>query len=244
MKRGMLRSWARMLLVQASWSYDRMVGIGVAFASEPLLRDLPGGTQGDRYRAALGRAGQYFNAHPYLSALAVGALARVEHEDIPEEQVRRLRTALIGPLGSVGDKLVWAGALPLASGLGIVLAALVSPLAAVIGFLVLYNAVHLTLRGWALAAGWRGGIRVAQELGVPAVMHGLRIAGPLAGLALGLALPPAVEWLVRDFDGNALVGVGVVAVVGVIVARSMWMELGTIRFGLAVVLLALVAGRL
>ncbi|MBI3081867.1 MAG: PTS system mannose/fructose/sorbose family transporter subunit IID, partial [Gemmatimonadetes bacterium] len=41
MKRGMLATWARTLIVQASWNYDRMVGIGVAYAMEPLLRDLP-----------------------------------------------------------------------------------------------------------------------------------------------------------------------------------------------------------
>jgi PTS system mannose-specific IID component len=230
------------LVVQASWNYERMVGLGVAFASEPLLRDLPGGVDGDRYREALGRAGRYFNAHPYLVGLAVGALARAEHENVPPDQMERLRTALTGPLGAVGDKLVWAGALPLASGIGVVLAVAVSPVVAVIAFLGLYNLLHVTLRVWGIAAGWRSGIEVARELHIPAVTWGLRLAGPLAALSAGLALPMAVAWLVSDLDVRGVLGAMIVAAVGIVLARWAWPTLGGLRFGLAAVALALIVG--
>ena len=41
MTTGLFRAWVRTLLLQASWNYDRMVGIGSAYASIPRLRRLP-----------------------------------------------------------------------------------------------------------------------------------------------------------------------------------------------------------
>ena len=73
------------------------------------------GQDGHAYRAALARESQYFNAHPYLAAVAVGALARAELDGEPPARIERFRTALCGPLGSVGDRLVWAAWLPLCS---------------------------------------------------------------------------------------------------------------------------------
>jgi PTS system mannose-specific IID component len=93
--RGLWRAWLGTLLIQASWNYDRMVGLGSAFASIPLLRDLPK----ERYRAAMERATQFFNAHPYMAGMEVGAVARAEHDGVPGDQIRRMRHALVGPLG-------------------------------------------------------------------------------------------------------------------------------------------------
>jgi len=238
----MVLSWMRLLLVQASWNYERMVGVGVAFASEPMLRGLPGGKKGERYRQAVGRAAQYFNAHPYLTGLAVGALARAEYENVPPEKMHRLRTALTGPLGSLGDKLVWVGVLPMAAGVGLLISVAVSPVVGVVSFLVLYNGVHLALRCWGLWAGWHGGIRVAEKLSAPVFKLGLRVVGPLAALSLGLALPTVIAWLARDYDWGGSVGVGIVALVGVAFARWIWPTLGGMRFGLLVVALAAAAG--
>ena len=244
MKRGMVESWLRTLLLQASWNYERLVGVGLAFSSEPLLRDLPGGREGERYRAALGRAAQHFNGHPYLIGLAVGALARTEHDAIPIEKMQRLRTALAGPLGSVGDKLIWAGLLPVCSAIALVLAVWVSPAAAVLSFLVLYNLVHFALRFWGLSAGWNSGLRVAQRLGAPAIKWGLRIAGPFAALSLGFALPIVAAWLVRHLDGSELIAAGLIMSVGIIFSRWLLPTLGGNRFGLAAVALVLVLGLL
>ncbi len=242
MKRGIVSSWFRLLLIQASWNYDRMIGVGVAFSSEPLLRDLPGGVQGRQYRNALVRAAKYFNGHPYLIGLAVGALARTEHEGVPPEQMGRLRSALTGPLGSVGDKMVWAGTLPSASAVGLLLAVTLSPMVGVVGFLVLHNIVNLGLRVWALSAGWRGGMQVAKFLGGRVIKLCLMVVGPVAAFAVGLALPLVGAWLARGLDMNALLGVGIIAAVGIVFARSVWPTLGGLRFALGAVALAVLAG--
>src|SRR3990172_13012892 len=104
--------FARLFAVQGSWNYETLLGNGIAFAVEPALRLLPGGKGGAAYRAALARQGGYFNAHPYLASVAVGALARAELEGEAPERIERFRTACSGPLGSVGDRLIWAGWLP------------------------------------------------------------------------------------------------------------------------------------
>lgn len=242
MIRGMIRSWLRTLLMQASWNYERMIGVGIAFSSEPLMRNLPGGKGGEKYRAALGRASAQFNSHPYFSGAAVGALSRAEHQGLPAEQMARFRTALAGPLGSVGDKIVWAGSLPIASAVGLVLAVVVSPVAGLVGLLLVHNAVNLSLRIWALRTGWHAGLGVANRLGAPLLQMGLKLAGPCTALALGLMLPIVTAWLVVEFEAAAVTATTVVAAVGIVLSRWLWPTLGGTRYGLTVVVLAALAG--
>ncbi len=246
MTRGFLRAWFRTLLIQASWNYDRLIGVGVGFATEPLIRSLPGGTQGDRYRAAMARACSYFNAHPYLAGLAVGAIARAEHEGATGEQVERLRRALASPLGSIGDQLVWSALLPFATSVGLVFTAWVSPTVGIAAFLILYNAAHVWLRTWALAAGWRGGIEVASQLKTPFVQWGMRAGRRIAAFAIGVAIPAVVWWRLSDFGPDeiprAAIGAALVTLAGIVVLRRIWPALGSLRFGLAVLAVAVVAG--
>lgn len=228
----LLSSWLRSFIVQGSWTYERMVGLGVAFTMEPLVRGLP------REAAALAATATFFNAHPYLTGLAAGALAKAEHEGRPPEQIDRLRMALVSSLGSLGDKLIWAGWLPLASALGLAVTVLASPLAGVGLFFVLYNALHLALRWWGIVVGWHLGFRVASALGAPALQLGLRLAGPLASGAVGLALPIAGAWLALDFAPPTRIGVLAVCVAGVAVGRWLLPSLGGTRAGMAMVALA------
>lgn len=239
---SLLHSWLRLFSVQGAWNYERMLGVGAARASEPLLERLPGGTDGARYREAMARAATYFNAHPYLVGVAVGAVARAEHDGVPGQQVQRLRGALVGPLGSLGDRLIWAGALPALAGLGIVLAGTVSPVAGAAVFLLAYNVVHFLLRGWGLVAGWRAGPKVAQALTAGGLRLGLRIAGPVAGIAVGLALPVAADWLAGDLGLLARLGAGAVAAVGVILLRGILPVLGGLRFGIGGAAVAMALG--
>ena len=71
-----LAMFLRMLAVQGSWNYETLLGTGIGFAMEPALRYLPGGVDGPQYRSALARESRYFNAHPYLTGIAIGALTR------------------------------------------------------------------------------------------------------------------------------------------------------------------------
>jgi PTS system mannose-specific IID component len=230
--------WLRTLLVQASFSFDRMIGVGTAWAIQPLLRDLPP----DRYRQAMCRATQFFNAHPYLAGMAIGALARVEHQNLPEDTIARLRQALVSPLGSVGDKLIWAGLMPASVGVGLIVGALASPLAGAITFLVLYNTGHFTLRTWALREGWHNGRDVSRSLTARGIQRGLRLAGPVGALAVGLAIPIAGGWLAREFALQTKVSVALVAALAVALAQWILPSFRGLRFGVFAALVALLVG--
>jgi len=244
MKRGMLHAWMRTLIVQASWNYDRMVGVGVAYAMEPLLRDLPGGPSNGRYRAALRRVAGFFNAHPYLTGMAAGALARAEHDGVPEAQADRLRHALIGPLGSVGDQLIWAAWLPLSAAVGLIVAVTWSVPAGAVTFLVLYNVVHLALRTWGLSVGWRAGMGVAGALGSRVLHAGLRVGAMAASFAIGLALPLVSSWLMRQFGAGERLSAGGVAALGLVLTRILVPRVSGVKLGLVLVLTALAVGAL
>ena len=196
---GFAFATARLFGLQAAWSYERMMGIGFGHAAEPLLRQLRvRGEGGDaRYREALARESRFFNGHPYLTSVAIGAAARAEVDGEAPEKIERLRQALCGPVGALGDRLVWAGWLPACAGIGLILVALGAQGWAVAAFLVLYNVVHVGLRVWGLRAGWRAGMRVAPTLSAPVLRRGLEVVGPLAALAVGAALPAVLVWASR-----------------------------------------------
>lgn len=187
---------ARLFTIQAAWNYERMQGIGFGHAAEPALRALEGGKDGERYRAALARQSQFFNAHPYFAGLAVGASLRAELDGEAPERISRLREALCSPLGAQGDRLFWASWLPACSAIALAAYAFGAGAWAALLFLVLYNAAHLFCRVWALRAGWERGLQVAGALSSPGLRLASRVAGPLAGFLVGAALPAVFYWLV------------------------------------------------
>jgi mannose PTS system EIID component len=218
--RTRLAMFVRLLAIQGAWNYETLLGNGVGFCVEPALRLLPGGQDGPAYRAALARQSQYFNAHPYMAAVAVGALARAELQGEDAAKIERFRTALCGPLGSVGDRLVWATWLPACS-----IAALaafgfgVGTAGVMLVFLGIYNAGHIALRAWGLSAGLEHGMKVAAALGSPVLRQGPAHIAQVAALIGGVALPLALDRVIGP--GRALFGIVLAAVAlgGVVLAR-------------------------
>ena len=235
---GLGRALLRLFAVQGSYNYERMLGLGVGVAEEPLLRDLKDG----QYRPAVARGARFFNAHPYLIGLAVGAAARAEHDGTPPDQIERLREALCGPLGSLGDRLVWAGWLPFLSGLTLVAVALGAGLGAVAAFLIIYNIGHVTLRWWALRAGWTHGARVSTALHHPALHKATALLGPAMAFAVGVALPVAARFLAAPFPRWGQLGAVVTAGVAFLLLRWRGDRLSGLRVALGLAAVALVVG--
>ena len=209
-----LRMYLRLFAVQGSWNYEILIGNGVAFCMEPALRLLPGGRGGTAYTEALSRHARYFNAHPYFAGVAVGSLARAELDGVQPALIDRFRTALAGPLGSVGDRLVWASWLPLCSLVALGAFGLnAGPFSVVAIFLVLYNIGHLSLRAWGLRVGFDKGLRVADSLGHPLLRRGPQYVGAVAALLAGISVPLTARRLIAD--GRALaITVTIIAIVG------------------------------
>ena len=209
-----LRMYLRLFAVQGSWNYEILIGNGIAFCMEPALRLLPGGRGGTAYTEALSRHARYFNAHPYFAGVAVGSLARAELDGVQPALIDRFRTALAGPLGSVGDRLVWASWLPLCSLVALGAFGLnAGPFSVVAIFLVLYNIGHLSLRAWGLRVGFDKGLRVADSLGHPLLRRGPQYVGAVAALLAGISVPLTARRLIAD--GRALaITVTIIAIVG------------------------------
>ena len=209
--------FSRLLAMQGSWNYETLLGNGIAFCVEPALRTLPGGVHGPHFKAALAREGAYFNAHPYLASVAVGALARAELSGVNPAHIERFRTALCGPLGSVGDRLVWAGWLPFCSLIGLLCFGLgAGPAAVLVTFFALYNAGHLALRAWGLHVGWTHGLKVASALANPVLRQGPAYLSRAAATTAGVALPLTAARLLGHHVallGVVLAGAALAAVV-------------------------------
>jgi len=215
-----LRIYLRLFAVQGAWNYETLLGNGIAFCMEPALRLLPGGRGGEPYTNALSRHARYFNAHPYFAGVAVGALARAELDGRAPALIERFRIALGGPLGSVGDRLVWASWLPLCSLVALTAFGLnARPLLVVAIFLVLYNLGHLSLRAWGLRVGFERGLRVADALGHPLLRRGPQYVGAAASFLAGIAIPLVAHRV--SGDGKALAAeITVFAIVGgILLAR-------------------------
>jgi mannose/fructose/N-acetylgalactosamine-specific phosphotransferase system component IID len=237
----LISTFIRSFLVQGSWNYRTMLGAGFAFALLPALRrifqDDPEGLE-----ASLNRHVELFNAHPYMSNVALGAVLRLEAEGADEDAVRRFKTAVRGPLGGLGDSLVWASWLPAVSMFALTLFWIRVPgWLAVTSFLVIYNIGHLGLRVWGFRAGLAEGRGVARSLsraglgawverirGLNALLLGVLVGSVLAGnggLAEGgpvLAAFGVLGFVAGDVLGHRVWRPTAVTVVVAVVLLATW----------------------
>lgn len=184
----------RSFTIQGSWNYETLIGAGFAFTLAPALRSVHAGDPA-ALKASIVRHSAIFNSHPYLATIAAGAVARLEADGADPVVVERFKSAVRGSLGSLGDRLIWMAWRPavLLLGISLLLAGVVW-WAAVGGFLLLYNALHLVLRSWGLRVGLENGLQVAavvrdsplQALATRAADAGALLAGLAVILFLGM----------------------------------------------------------
>ena len=146
----------RSFLLQASWSYDRMQSLGFAYAIQPVLWRLY--PDQEEYRSRLDFHMEYFNTQPYLAAFILGATARMELERASgrgrDADIPGLKSALMAPLGALGDSFFWGALTPLAAVIAVAMlmtGAWWAPLL----FLVLYNSWHVALRARVFVWGYQ-----------------------------------------------------------------------------------------
>ena len=178
---GWMGSFLRSFAIQGSWNYRSMLGSGFAFALVPFLRQ--SGLVGEELASATRRHLEPFNAHPYLSGVALGAVARMESEDVDAETIRRFKTAIQGSLGGLGDSLIWGAWRPATLLLALALAwSATTPWVPALLFLGLYNGGHLAIRWWGFRVGLEEGREVAARLeaaGLPRIAERIFRAGAL-----------------------------------------------------------------
>ena len=223
-RRAIMSTFMRSFLVQGSWNYHTMLGTGFAFAMLPGLRRIFD-DDAQAMDASVRRHLDHFNTHPYLANVALGAALRLEADGADAQTVRRFKTAVRGPLGGLGDSLVWAAWLPTVSMAGLALWWIGLPVWVVVGlFLILYNAGHLALRIWGFRSGLRDGRDVARALSEARLAQlGERIksiASLLVGVLSGVML--AGRGGLSDAGVLWLVPAIVCFVVGLLVGHRVW----------------------
>jgi PTS system mannose-specific IID component len=233
---GGWRALLRLLAVQGTWNYERMLGVGMGYAAEPLLEDLKI-VDPVRHSEAVVRSTEFFNCHPNLAGLALGAVVRSEYDALPGDQVARLRTALCSPLGALGDQLFWAGLVPALAGAALVGVALGAGWWAVLGLLLAYNLIRLGTAVWALRTGLGSGMRVGGAIAASWIPRWIPRAGAAAGFAVGAAIALVPAWYLADLEPVGILGTLGVAAAGVAVARWFGPALTTVRFALLAILL-------
>jgi PTS system mannose-specific IID component len=197
----LLPHFFRLFFLQAMWNYQNLQGTGLLFSLIPFLRRHRGETA-----PSAARYHGFFNAHPYMASLAVGATLRREL-DAPQDtdSIQEFYKRLAGPLGLVGDSLFWGSAKPAYALFGILISYILygdslAPIAAAAGFLIAYNSIHLWMRWWGLKTGWECGDSVLSVLRKPSfarlqpwtLTEGAVFLGLVAGAvcAIGLSMSP------------------------------------------------------
>ncbi len=239
--KGQGRALLRLLAVQGAWSYERMIGVGMGNAAEPLLADLESADPA-RHKEATARSAEFFNCHPYLAGLALGASTRAEHDGVPGAQIQRLRTALCSPLGALGDQFFWAGMVPILMSVALAGVALGGGGWVLAGVVVGYNVIRLAVTRWALATGLESGMQVGTAISASWLPKGVaRIAAP-AGFAVGAALPLAGAWLLGSLSaplGDAALATGASAAIALAARRWGGARWAALRVGLLLAVLTL-----
>ena len=203
-------SFLRTFAIQGSWNYRTLIGTGFAWALLPVLRRVHGEEALDD---AVTRHSSLFNAHPYLASLAVGAVARLEADHAGTETIERFKMALRGPLGALGDRLVWGRLLPVTLLCGLIAWVLgAPPWISVLVFLVPYNVAHLALRAWGFRTGYATGRDVGHRLRSADLGGWAERLGVLASGLIGTLLGAlGADMLDQGFAGLPILGLLAVA---------------------------------
>lgn len=235
---GTIRASLRLLFLQGAWNYERMIGVGMGFAAQPLLEDLKSADP-LRHAEASVRSTDFFNSHPYLAGVALGALVRCEYDQMPGPQIARMRVALTSALGALGDQVFWAGLVPASAGLALVGVALGFGSWWVAAITLAYLVVRVVTGVWALHTGLRSGSRVATAIGQSWLQAAALYCGLAAGLLVGMAVPVVTGWLLHPLGWDA-VGVAILTLgIGLVAGWRFSPRLTAVRFGLGALALAL-----
>jgi len=221
--------WIRQFLLQGCWNYEGMQNVGFAYSILPALRDRYEGRPEELSRG-LKRHLEFFNTHPAMAAVILGAAIRLEERvaagKADPRAVGTFKVGLMGSLGAIGDSFFWGALKPMASAAGAILA-LVHPLLGIATLLFLYNSSHLALRFRGFAAGMEGeesAVRFLKDAGFTGRTEDRKmIAAILGGAYAGVVVSRTAHWF-----GGAWMDLGV------FLAAALAVHLFTVLFRKAV----------
>jgi len=116
---------------------------------------------------------------------------------VADQRILRLRTALSGPLGALGDQLFWAGIVPAAMAVSLMATSLGAGIG-IVGLVVLgYNVLRVLVTWWGLRVGLHHGLQVAHAISQSRLPRFAARAGSVGAFLVGAAVPCVAGWLLR-----------------------------------------------
>ena len=152
------------LMAVTTFNYDTQLAPAVVFGIGPLLRKIY--PDDDEYVEALNNHFRYFNTHPWVANLVLGATLALEDKEgiSAADAVQNIKVSLMGPLAGVGDPLVWGTLRPITAALGASLALSGNILGPLLFFFI-FNAVRLAMKWYGLQLGFRKGVNIVSDMG-------------------------------------------------------------------------------
>ena len=193
--------------IMAVWNFERMLNIGFTFSLIPVFRRLyPDKKQRKR---VLTRHLEFFNTHPYFASYILGLTAAKEEQlaktisqkseaeqTAAENEIHSIKTALMGPLGALGDSFFWTTVRPFLVLIAIMIVLLDLPQweIAVFGpivFIVWYNVGHVYVRFCGVFQGYNSGediLSLIRKFNLARTIETVQTVGvALTGLFIGLS---------------------------------------------------------
>lgn len=186
-RRDLRQLWLRSNLINGSMQSIKRQAMGFGYTMAPLLERI---YKDDREALsdAMVRHTQYLNTNANTVTFMVGLTAALEKEKaekgtVTGEVITNVKTALMGPLASIGDSIFQVTLRVIAAGIAITFAEQGSPLGALI-FLAIFGGVWFGLRTVLLNLGYTVGTKYLSALFEQGLLESITKATSVIGLAM------------------------------------------------------------
>ncbi|WP_283678014.1 PTS system mannose/fructose/sorbose family transporter subunit IID [Lentilactobacillus sp. Marseille-Q4993] len=152
----------RSSLEQGSWNFERMHNLGFTYSVIPVIKQLY--PDHDHITRALKRHMTFFNTTPIMQSFIAGVIINLEEryasKQITEPQINQIKTAMMGPLASIGDPLWWGITRPVIAACGAALCYSAVPVAGPLFFFIAWNILRVSFRAITQVVGYHEGVKV------------------------------------------------------------------------------------
>jgi fructoselysine and glucoselysine-specific PTS system IID component len=183
-KKDLQKVFWRSFTLEASWNYERMQHMGVAFAMAPIIRKLY--KKQEDISAALKRYLEFFNSTPHISTLILGISTAMEeenskNENFDESSISSVKAGLMGPIAGIGDSFFWGTLRIIAAGIGTSLAVKGNILGTLL-FILVFNIPHILMRYYGMMGGYKLGTGFLQRVEKSGLMDKVSYGAAILGL--------------------------------------------------------------
>ena len=211
-KRDRINMFLRTNLQQASFNYERMHGLGMAFDMVPAIKRLY--DTKEEQVAALKRHLTFFNVTPAAVGPVLGVTAALEESkangaDIDEGTIGSIKIGLMGPFCGVGDPIFWGTLRPITAAIGASLALNGSLLGPVLFFAAFKPGTSGSLVFWSgiwIQKGIRlctaSGRKYASKVTEGASILGLFVMGALVSAWTTINVPLVISKVTANGENN------------------------------------------